>query len=82
MEAERKSREAEHLKRALVHLIQMYEYYDELCNFFTEFFLLAVESYRSKLSQEKIDEIIQLDGMTSGELLNSKILVFDRSFYC
>ncbi len=36
-----------------------------------------MESDGSKLSQEKIDEIIQLDGKTSGELLNSKFLVIE-----
>jgi hypothetical protein len=34
-----------------------------------------VESDGLKLSQEKIDEIIQLDGKTLSELLNSKFLV-------
>ncbi|XP_046462155.1 uncharacterized protein LOC124208464 isoform X3 [Daphnia pulex] len=55
MEAERKSREAEHLKKALAHLLSY----------------RSVESDGSKLSQEKIDEIIQLDGKTSGELLKN-----------
>ncbi|XP_046462156.1 uncharacterized protein LOC124208464 isoform X4 [Daphnia pulex] len=54
MEAERKSREAEHLKKALAHLLSY-----------------RLESDGSKLSQEKIDEIIQLDGKTSGELLKN-----------
>lgn len=42
-----------------------------------KFFLLnlTVESDGSKLSHGKIDEIIQVDGKSSGELPNSKIVL-------
>ena len=77
MEAERKSREAEHLKKALAHLLsyRSMEYLLFLvivktllifpCNY-------TDESDGSNLSQEKIDAIIQLDGKTSDERLNGK----------
>jgi hypothetical protein len=77
MEAERKSREAEHLKKALAHLLSYrsmeYLLFTVIVKMLLIFFCnFTDESDGSNLSQEKIDAIIQLDGKTSDEHLNGK----------